>query len=180
MVRYAAFLRGINLGRRRVTGERLRVPFLDLGLTNVSTFLASGNVVFDADASLEAGGLTARIEAELENSLGFPVATVLRAAAELDEMVARKPFTTSELTRSAGKLQVILLRDEPGPEATREVLAHSSPEDRLALHGTELYWLPSGNMSASALDLRTIGRVLGVHTIRTGNTLARLHEKHFT
>jgi uncharacterized protein (DUF1697 family) len=40
MERYVAFLRGINLGSRRVTGEELRVPFQNLGLTRVTTFLA--------------------------------------------------------------------------------------------------------------------------------------------
>jgi uncharacterized protein (DUF1697 family) len=33
MERYAAFLRGINLGSRRAAGEELRVPFLNLGVS---------------------------------------------------------------------------------------------------------------------------------------------------
>jgi uncharacterized protein (DUF1697 family) len=47
--RYVAFLRGINLGRRRATNEGLAAIFGGLGLTNVKTLIASGNVVFDAD-----------------------------------------------------------------------------------------------------------------------------------
>lgn len=59
------------------------------------------------------------------------------------------------------------------------VLAHASADDGLALHGRELYWLPSGNMSDSALDLNAAGRLVGPNTMRTANTLRRIHAKHF-
>lgn len=55
-MRYAASLRGINVGGRRVTGDELRVPFEQLGLRAVDAFPTSGNVVFDAD---EGDGLAA-------------------------------------------------------------------------------------------------------------------------
>jgi len=48
MTRYVAFLRGINLGKRRVKMEQLRRHFEGFGLENVATFIASGNVVFDS------------------------------------------------------------------------------------------------------------------------------------
>jgi len=71
--RYVAFLRGINLGKRRVKMHTLRKCFQDLGLEGADTFIASGNVVFDhrghADRSLEA------IERHLESALGFEVST---------------------------------------------------------------------------------------------------------
>ena len=49
MNRYVAFLRGMNLGRRRVKNPELCAAFEDIGFTNVSAFLASGNVIFDAE-----------------------------------------------------------------------------------------------------------------------------------
>jgi hypothetical protein len=42
--RYAAFLRGINVGGRRVTGQQLCAPIEALGFQEVTSFLASGNV----------------------------------------------------------------------------------------------------------------------------------------
>ncbi|MFL5894015.1 MAG: DUF1697 domain-containing protein, partial [Thermoleophilaceae bacterium] len=46
MPRSAAFLRGINLGRRRVTNADLRSCVEAMGFSDVDVFGASGNVVF--------------------------------------------------------------------------------------------------------------------------------------
>ena len=51
MNRYVAFLRGMNLGRRRIKNPELCAAFEGIGFTNVSAFLASGNVIFDTDES---------------------------------------------------------------------------------------------------------------------------------
>ena len=49
MTKYAAFLRGVNLGKhRRVSGAELRSLFEELGFEEVSSFRTSGNVVFEA------------------------------------------------------------------------------------------------------------------------------------
>ena len=47
-VRYVAFLRAVNVGGRRVSMDRLRAAFQELGFEGVSTYIASGNVVFEA------------------------------------------------------------------------------------------------------------------------------------
>jgi hypothetical protein len=46
MSRYVAFLRGMNLGGRRISNDDLRSRFEALGCEDVATFRASGNVVF--------------------------------------------------------------------------------------------------------------------------------------
>jgi uncharacterized protein (DUF1697 family) len=176
---YAAFLRGINLGRRRVTGDQLREPFLRLGFSHVSTFLASGNVAFDPGPGVDARELTARIEERLEADLGYPVAVFLRSASRLAAIVATAPFGAAELERSTGKLQVILLRQAPPHDLAARVLADAPAADRLAFRGTELFWLPQGNMSDSDLDITTLDRLIGPTTVRTHNTLARLYARFF-
>jgi uncharacterized protein (DUF1697 family) len=176
---YAAFLRGINLGRRRVTGDRLREPFLRLGFSYVSTFLASGNVAFDPGRGADVRELTARIEERLEAELGYPVAVFLRSGSRLADIVATTPFAPAELQRSTGKLQVILLRQAPPPDLEARILADAPSADRLALRGTELYWLPAGKMSDSDLDLTALDRLIGPTTVRTHNTLVRLHARFF-
>ena len=46
MERCVAFLRGMNLGGRRIKNEQLRAEFEALGYADVGTFRASGNVLF--------------------------------------------------------------------------------------------------------------------------------------
>ena len=85
MTRYAAFLRGVNLGKRTVKSAELKTAFEGLGLENVKTLLASGNVLFDAKASKS---LKEKIEAGLKAEFSFEVPIVLRTVDELKAMVA--------------------------------------------------------------------------------------------
>jgi len=60
----------------------------------------------------------------------------------------------------------------------KEVLAMSTEEDWLAIKGRELYWLPSGGTIDSDLDLKAIGSLLGLSTMRTKGTIERIAAKH--
>ena len=95
-MKYVAFLRGINVGKhRRVTMQELRRAFEAGGYENVSTYIASGNVIFDA-SSLNTGALAQEVEAALESSLGYHVYVILRSADEIREVVANQPFAGVE------------------------------------------------------------------------------------
>ena len=110
MTRYAAFLRGVNLGKRTVKSAELKAAFEDMGYTNVKTLLASGNVLFDAKS---AKGLKARIESGLKDAFGFPIGTVLRSVDELKAMVASDPYG-GVVANDDANLHVTLF-DEPIP-----------------------------------------------------------------
>jgi uncharacterized protein (DUF1697 family) len=173
---YAAFLRGINVGRaHRVGSAELRECFEELGLRDVSTFRTSGNVVFDAGREAE-GKLTARIEEGLEAALGYPVAVFLRAGEEMRAIAANEPFGSDP---PGGKLQVSMLRERPAAPARKQVLALASDDDRLAFGDRELYWLPKGGTQESALDLKAIDELLGVSTMRTKGTVEQMAGKFF-
>lgn len=179
MADYAAFLRGINVGRaHRVGSAELKACFENLGLRNVATFRTSGNVVLDA-AGEPADELGARIEAALEAALGYEVAVFLRRADELLAIAAREPFRSAQIDGSKGKVQVALLVGKPGAAARRSVLALVTDEDALAFGDRELYWLPSGGTQESELDLKTIGKLLGVTTMRTKGTIEQMAAKYF-
>lgn len=103
MIRYVAFLRGINLGNRRLKMDALRRHFEALdAVEDPSTYLASGNVIFDVSApSREEAGpeepqeleaqrrLEEGIEAHLRGTLGYEVDTFVRRLAALDPLLDR-------------------------------------------------------------------------------------------
>ena len=109
MTRYAAFLRGVNLGKRTVKSAELKAAFEALGFENVKTLLASGNVLFDAATDKD---LKARIETGLKAQFGFEVGTVLRSLDDLAAMVKSDPFKRQE--GEDAKLHVMLF-DVPVP-----------------------------------------------------------------
>lgn len=176
MNRWVAFLRGMNLGNRRITNEDLCGCFEALGMENATAYQAAGNVVFDS-AERSAAKLTKRLEAGLERELAYPVPTFLRSAQEIHAIVACQPFSAEVIRESTGKLQVGLLREAPEDAARRGALSAATEDDRLAIHGRELYWLPARGVGRSELDWKTVDAHLGLMTVRTRGTLERLASK---
>jgi len=177
MERYVAFLRGMNLGNRRLTNDELRSEFKALGFGEVATFRASGNVIFEADRGSEAS-LTEKIEAGLGDGLGYEVPVFLRSAAAVVAIAAQEPFAAKLVKASKGKLQVSLLAKKPSAKDRKAVLALATDEDLLAIEGRELYWLPSGGISESELNLKAIDKALGKGTIRTMGTIEQIAAKY--
>ena len=168
----------MNLGGRRITNKDLGAAVSGLGFEQVETFRASGNVVFAADGGIEPQ-VAERLETGLADALGYEVPVFLRSAKEIRAIAAQEPFEPGQLTTSKGKLQVVLLLEKPAAKARREALALATDDDSLALDGRELYWLPSGGMSDSELDLKAIGAALGLTTIRTMGTVEQIASKYF-
>lgn len=179
MLRYAAFLRGMNLGGRRIANEDLRTHVAAVGFQDVAVFRASGNVIFSAPDGEPPDEVSDRLEGELGKALGYDVPVFLRTAAQVLGIAAHEPFNAELVAASKGKLQVSLLRAKPPRAAREQALALATGEDRLAIRETELYWLPSGGISDSALDLKALEKLLGASTIRTKGTIDLIASKHF-
>jgi len=177
--RHVAFLRAINVGGRRASRDQLTSCLESLGFENVTTFRASGNLIFDAPRRSQAA-LTKQIDDALTDSLGYDVRAFLRTATEVHAIAAHTPFAKKTVEASGGKLQVALLRKQPPKSARDEVLSMATEDDRLAIHGTELYWLPSGGQMQTDLDLRAIDDLVGENTRRTKNMVVEIAEKFLT
>jgi len=174
-VRYAAFLRGVNVGRNhRVSSAELKSMFEELGADDVATFRSSGNVVFEAPRDM-----ARNIEQHLEKTLGYEVAIFLRTEKELKQIAAHRPFPAKEVEASKGKLQVSMLGKKPTAAVRKKALALATDQDRLAFGERELYWLPSGGTLESKLDRKALDKLLGATTMRTKGTVDLLAEKYF-
>jgi uncharacterized protein (DUF1697 family) len=178
MPTYAAFLRGMNVGGHRITNGELAAAVEAVGLREVATFRASGNVIFSSPRR-STERLAKDIEGGLLETLGYAVPTFLRTAEEMRAIAARRPFNAERERALKGKPQVAFLADAPEARERRAVLELASARDALALEGRELHWLPVGPMSESALDLKQIERLLGAFTVRTTGTVAEIAARHF-
>lgn len=109
---YVAFLRGINVGGRKlIKMEQLAGIFTGVGLKNVRTYIASGNVIFES-GSANKPALTKKIEKALRQALGYEVTAVLRTLGELESIVSRDPFKGRASGADVGQF-VVFLADEP-------------------------------------------------------------------
>ena len=174
-MRYAAFLRAVNVGRNhRVTSAELCEIFEGVGAEEVATFRTSGNVVFEAPRDVGP-----KIEKALEKALGYDVGVFTRKASELAEIAASQPFKPAQVKKSKGKLQVSMLSAKPSAAKRKQVLALATDDDLLAFGKRELFWLPSGGTLESTLDRKAIDKLLGPTTMRTKGTVEQLTAKFF-
>jgi uncharacterized protein (DUF1697 family) len=174
MPQYFAFLRAINVGGRTVKMDTLRALFEACGFSNVSTFIASGNVIFDTDDT-DGRDLEQSIEQRLRRGLGYDVATFLRTVAELDTIAAHRPFVDD---RGDHTVYVVFLRERPGAAVRRAIVDLGGLVDDLRVNDREIHWLCRSSLRESALSGSKLESVVGGPvTIRNLNTVDRLVAK---
>ena len=177
MNRYIAFLRAINVGGHTVRMEELRAHFETLGLVNVETFIASGNIIFETDQE-DIRALEGQIENHLQETLGFPVATFLRSDHELSEIAHYQAFAPAQLD-SAQALNVAFLAAPLSEESQGILLTFTSDIDKFHHHGREVYWLCRKKQSESNFSNAVFERALKLKsTIRGLNTIIKLTAKY--
>jgi uncharacterized protein (DUF1697 family) len=135
--RWAALLRGINLGKRQLKMADLRAMLEALGFQNVRTLLASGNAVFDSDET-DAAKLEALLERESRGRLGFPVIFILRDAKEIAAVIRDNPLP--DVARERPTFLLVAFAREPiDKDLPRKVAAAYDGPEQLAVVGRELY-----------------------------------------
>jgi uncharacterized protein (DUF1697 family) len=177
MPKYVAFLRAINVGGHTVKMDYLRTLFEALGFTNVETFIASGNVIFDSP-SRSNKALERRIEASLELTLGYAVKTFIRSTSELAEIASHKPFPEAKVN-AAHALYIGFLAATPSDAAKNKLLALELKMDEFQLNGREIYWLARASFSDSEFSGARLEKTLGVAaTMRNVTTVKKLAAKY--
>ena len=172
--RWFAFLRAINVGGHTVKMDRLRSLFEEQGFASVETFIASGNVVFEAGGAAPAT-LEKRIVAALRKGLGYEVETFLRSRDELAAIARAEPFGPDP----DGTVYVGFLRAPPAAAARDALMDFRSDVDDFRVLGREVYWLARGGMSGTTFSGARLERTLGMPTtMRNTNTVHRLLKKH--
>lgn len=174
MARYIALLRGINVGGHRVKMPELRAHFEALGLADVATFIASGNVIFSAES--EEAALQRRIEDHLRQVLGYAVPTFLRTPAELAAVAAYDPFPGRAPVAEGDTLSVMFLAAPPPPELGEQLAAFETSYDALHVHGREIYWLCRGKTTDTLIDWAILGKrvTMPLTTVRNATTVRKL------
>jgi uncharacterized protein (DUF1697 family) len=163
----------VNVGGRKVNMKRLKEVFGDLGLTDVVTYVQSGNVVFRSDGVVEAKPIEGAIEAEF----GIDVTVILRTDKEMAAVVKRNPYLAGGGTADRSKLYVTFLADKPAKGALEGVELAKFAPDEFQLLGRELYLhYPNGygrtKLSNDFFERRTKLRA----TTRNWNTVTKLAE----
>jgi len=134
-----SLLRGINVsGHNMIKMAELKALYESLGFKNVTTYIQSGNVVFETDQD-RPDKLEASIERAIEKKYGFPVTVIVREPAELRRIISGNPFLASKNVDEI-RLYVTFLRSKPPAALLKSIqtVAAKSP-DEYAINGREIY-----------------------------------------
>ncbi|MEA3090727.1 MAG: hypothetical protein QOJ04_2069 [Caballeronia sp.] len=165
MTTYAALLRAVNVGGTgKLPTPELRAMCDSVGFSNVRTYIASGNVVFES--KLSEASAKARLERCLETYAGKPVGVLVRTGAELAAVLANNPFSSAAPNRT-----VAIFLDAPLPSDVLDSVSGQQTEE-IALGTREIYVHYKDGIARSKLKIP--GAATG--TARNMNTVAKLAE----
>ena len=178
MPRFIAFLRAINVGGHIVKMNHLRQLFEALEFSDVETFIASGNVIFESPAT-DARTLEKQIERHLRQALGYEVATFIRSTSELAAIATYKPFPATELDADGNALYIAFLPAPPTSEARQKLMTFRTEIDDFHIHEREIYWLCRTKLSESSFSGALLEKTIGMPaTMRNSTTVKRLAAKY--
>jgi uncharacterized protein (DUF1697 family) len=173
-VRQIVLLRAVNVGgRNKLAMPALREALEAAGMRDVATYVQSGNVVLDSDATSDE--LARRCEQLIAQEFGLEIDVLARTRDELADVIERDPLAA---VAEHGKLyQVTFCAREPASDAVERIAASAVAGERLVADRREIFaWFPNG-VGRSKLAARLGSRDLGVvATARNWTTVNKLLE----
>ena len=144
MKTYISILRGINVsGQKMIKMDELRALFESLHFENVTTYIQSGNVVFEEKAT-DRNELAKHIEKKILQKFGFAVSVLVIEKNELQNVLKKNPFVNTRKEESA-TLHVTFLSEEPDPARIDSIKKIQSAPDEYIFSGNVVYvFCPNG------------------------------------
>jgi uncharacterized protein (DUF1697 family) len=182
---HVALLRGINVGgRNRVAMPALRETVIGLGHTDVSTYIASGNVLFTPRRKVPCSRLAAELEHAIDDAFGIRPRVAVLSRADLARAVQSNPYADEANPKL---VHVIVFGDPPDAETRASVAdaltasrAKGSPDEATFVDDVLYLHTPAGlGRSELAGQLGKARRPLsskGSGTARNWSTVTKLLE----
>jgi len=164
MPKHIALLRGINVGgTNKLPMAELRAICADLGWQNTRTYIASGNVVFDAEGSPDA------LANQLAKALPIDVPVLVLTASDLADRLKSCPF----VPETGNLLHAFFCTAQPSPNL--DLIAKLRSSEELEVIG-KTFWLHTPDGFSKSKLAERIDRVLqgATYTARNLNTVRKL------
>jgi uncharacterized protein (DUF1697 family) len=155
-VTHIVLLRAVNVGGAKLPMAELRDLATDLGATEVSTFIASGNLICEPPKDVQAFGTA--LEKAIEKKFGFFRECIIRTPAELAKARKNFPFDVDDPKNG----HIVFLLDRPTKAAIAKAREHETGADRWEVIGREMHIRYDHGAGRSDMNGPAIGKALGV------------------
>lgn len=173
-VTYVALLRGINVGGNNIMRMAdLKACFEKMGMSNVVTYIQSGNVIFTSSVG-DADALALTIEKGIAKRFGFEVRVVLVSHKQLEDAVKQAPKGFgSDL--EAYRCDVIFLKSPTTPKEAIQSIRTKEGVDEVYAGKEALYFSRLVSKAAQSLLPKIVSSApYKSMTIRNWNTTTKL------
>ncbi|MGZ0710833.1 DUF1697 domain-containing protein (plasmid) [Coraliomargarita sp. W4R53] len=155
---WVALLRGVNVGGITIRNAPLAEVFRSLGLNNVRTVLASGNVTFDSPESASVRpALKASIESALETTFSYDAWIALVTKGELKRAIDSFPFDETAADRQPWV--IFCVDDTTQTELLEAAQTMDATSDPVAAGPGVVYWNPAKGHSTDTAFAKRIAKV---------------------
>jgi uncharacterized protein (DUF1697 family) len=174
-MKYVALLRGINVGgKSTIRMTDLKECVEALGYANVSTFIASGNVLFESPER-NAAKLESALERALEKGFELPIAVVVRSRAEFARIVKAVP--AKWIGNDDLRVNVAFLRrTRDGRTLARELQPREGVDELVATKSAIIWATRRDALTRSGMQKLIGSPAYRDLTVRNLNTTLKLHE----
>jgi len=172
---YVALLRGINVGgKNKIEMKRLRASFEHAGMMNVSTYINSGNVIFQHD-STDTRALARTLEQAIEAEFGLDIKVLLRDSPGIAALVRALPDSWSN--DEAAKCDVMFLWEAlDGPGLLDRLTVKPGIDEVIYVSGAVLWRVDRPKVTRSGM-MKLVGTDdYKQMTVRNCNTVRKLAE----
>jgi uncharacterized protein (DUF1697 family) len=138
MVTCISLLRGINVsGQKPVKMLILKEIYEGLNLTNVRTYLQSGNVIFQYPGS-DIAVPERMIPEAIRNHFGFDVPVIVLDLQKLEKVVRENPFLKDN-TKMPDFFYVTFLSSRPGDTGPEKIVPYQGPGEAFSVRDEVVY-----------------------------------------
>jgi uncharacterized protein (DUF1697 family) len=175
-MKYIALLRGINVGgNNKVSMQDLKKSFDKAGFQNVSTYINSGNVIFESNET-DTASLITQCRELLEKEYGFPIELTVIAAASLKDALEHAPDWWRDDPEA--KHNAIFVIPPATPDGIIADVGAAKPEyEKVAAYQNVIFWsAPLKTFSRTRWSKIVGSKAYQYVTIRNANTARKLLE----
>jgi len=170
-----AILRGINVGgKRKILMADLRLLFEKLDFSNISTYIQSGNVIFDDIAEFTDLEIADKIKQAITDNYQFYVPIIVISSNDIIKAVENNPFYQKDVS-DISKLHLTFLKEKPTQENLREIASYNYEPDKFIIKDKAVFIYCEGKYHQSKLTNNFFENKLEVAaTTRNWKTVLKL------
>ena len=174
MTKYVALLRGINVGgNKKVQMSDLKKAFVKIGLRNIKTILASGNVIFESELE-SIDKLIIEISKMLEHTFKFPIRIMLMKFCDIEKLIALNPYKAIKVTPQT-RLYTTFLSEKHKNKLGVNYISHDKSFKIISVTDNTVFSVLDLSISNTPEAMNALEKIYGQNiTTRNWNTVLKI------